>query len=141
MWKHSIKRYLKRALRMFTVLALVMLSPLLEKNPQKVLASRAPVVFSITRIVICAFAIGMFRQMLHAGVVSWPEVTLCVALIFSNHIAAALEKLPAADVVAFGRAIVDHLGVGDARTIGSLYPRVEEASTPERDPDDERVQW
>lgn len=133
---HTVRRV---AYRVVWPVALALVSPVLEKNPQKVFAANAPVVFSVTRLVIAAFAVAMFRQLWTAGVAGWPEATLCLGLIFANHIASALEKLPAADVVAFGRAIVDRFGVGGTRTIGTLYPSVEEASTPERDPDDERA--
>lgn len=117
-------------------LAMAVLSPFLEKNPQKLLAVRAPVVFSMTRIVICAFSVAMFRQMWAAGIAGWPEATLCLSLVFANHIAAALEKLPAREVIAFGREIVSRFGVGGVRSVGSVYPPLE--TTPERLPDDTR---
>lgn len=117
-------------------LVLALLSPFLEKNPQKLLAVRAPVVFSMTRIVIFAFSVAMYAQIRGAGIAGWPEATLCIALVFSNHIAAALEKLPSRDVIAFGREIISRFGVGGVRSVGSVYPPLE--TTPERLPDDTR---
>jgi len=106
---------------MINTFLMALVSPFLEKNPQKVLAARVPVVFSITRIVIGAFALALFRQMWVAGIAGWPEATLCIALVFANHIASALEKLPAREVVEFGKAIIGRFGEGDVGQGGDLW--------------------
>jgi len=101
---------------------LIILSMVMEKNPQKVLSTQAPISLSMTRIVILAFAVGLFRQMWMAGIAGWPEATLCIALVFSNQLASALDKLPAKDVLDFGKAIVSRFGMGEVRQVGNLYP-------------------
>jgi hypothetical protein len=100
---------------------LCIVSPLMEKNPQRVLATRAPVVLSMTSIAIAAFSVAMFHQMWSAGIAGWPEATLCMALILSSPITAALEKLPAKEIVEFGTHILERFGQGGTRTVGSVF--------------------
>ena len=53
------RRGWRRTLR---IVALAAITPLLEKNVAKRVAVEAPVVFSMSRLIVLAFAAGILRQ-------------------------------------------------------------------------------
>jgi hypothetical protein len=101
--------------RTVRIIALVALSPLLEKNLLKTLSLDAPFVFSMSRVVVLAFAIGMLRQAWHSGIAGWPEATLSIAIVLALPILGALERVEPRQVVELAAALVGRFGVGATR--------------------------
>jgi peptidoglycan/LPS O-acetylase OafA/YrhL len=110
------------------VIALSALTPLLEKNVMKTLALDLPVVFSMSRLIVLAFAAGMLRQLWRAGVAGWPEATLAIAIVLALPILSALEHATPTQVLELARALIDRLGVGAVRQVASVYDRSREPS-------------
>lgn len=93
-------------------LAAIVLSPIAEKNPVKALSSLAPIVLSMSRITVLVFTIVDASRLATAEMIGWPEVTLAIALVFALPVLAALNKVSASEVVAFGGKILERFGVG-----------------------------
>jgi peptidoglycan/LPS O-acetylase OafA/YrhL len=111
-----------------SVIALSALTPLLEKNVVKTVALDLPVVFSMSRLIVLAFAAGMLRQLWRAGVAGWPEATLAIAIVLALPILSALEHATPTQVLDLARALIDRLGVGGVRQVASVYDRSREPS-------------
>jgi hypothetical protein len=62
-------------------IGLTVLSPFLEKNPLKTFMLDVPVVFSMSRLIVLAFAIALLRQIWRAGIAGWPDATLSIAIV------------------------------------------------------------
>jgi hypothetical protein len=103
------------------VFVLTALSPLLEKNVLKNLVVEVPLVFSMSRLIVLAFAVGMLRQLWHAGVAGWPEATLAIAIVLALPVLGAVEHVQPEQVTELARALLSRFGVGDARRVGSVY--------------------
>ena len=101
---------------------LVIATPLVEKNPAKVLALRAPVVLSMARVVVLGFAAAMLRQIWRAGIAGWPDATLSISVVLALPVVGALERVRPSEVVLLARAMVGRFGHGGVRTLGSAYP-------------------
>ena len=112
------RRGWRRTLR---TVALAALTPMLEKNVVKRLAVEAPVVFSMSRLIVLAFAAGILRQIWRAGVAGWPEATLSIAIVLAMPILGALERAKPAEVIALAKALVGRLGTGGGRRLGSVF--------------------
>lgn len=98
------------------------LTPLLEKNPTKARAHpRVRLVFSMSRLIVLAFACAMLRQIWHVGVAGWPESTLAVAVVLALPIVSALERVRPEDVVGLGKTLLSRFGTGAVRRQGSLF--------------------
>ena len=115
---------ISRRLRMNMLAAFVaFLTPLLEKNPTKTRAHpRVRLVFSMSRLIVLAFACAMLRQIWHVGVAGWPESTLAIAVVLALPIVSALERVRPEDVVGLGKTLLSRFGTGAVRRHGSLYP-------------------
>jgi len=100
---------------------LALVTPLLEKNPVKALATDAALVFSMTRLIWLAFAIACLRQIGAAGVAGWPEATLAIAIVLAPPLLSALERVEPKDVLSFGQALLGRFGLGEARRLSSVY--------------------
>jgi hypothetical protein len=100
---------------------LIVATPLVEKNPAKVLAVRAPVVLSMARVVVLAFAAAMLHQVWQAGVAGWPESTLAIAIVLALPIVNALDRVSPSDVLALAQAVIERFGEGAVRVTGSVY--------------------
>jgi hypothetical protein len=101
---------------------LVIATPLVEKNPAKLLATRAPVVLSMARVVVLGFAVAMLRQIWRAGIAGWPDATLSISVVLALPVVGALERVRPSEVVSLARAMVGRFGHGGVRTMGSTYP-------------------
>jgi hypothetical protein len=101
--------------RPLRTICLAALSPLLEKNLLKTLSLDAPVVFSMSRVVVLAFAVGMLRQLWQSGIVGWPEATLAISIVLALPILGALERVEPQQVVELAAALVGRFGVGTPR--------------------------
>ena len=110
------------------VVVLAALTPLLEKNVLKTFALDVPVVFSMSRLIVLGFAVGMLRQLWRAGIAGWPEATLAMAIVLALPLLAALERARPVDVLALAKALVNRFGVGGVRSVANLYRAPREPS-------------
>jgi hypothetical protein len=101
--------------------AMAAVTPLLEKNLTKTLMFETPVVFSMSRIIVLAFAAGLLRQLWHAGIAGWPDATLAMATVLALPLLSALERLDPAKAVDLVSLLATRFGVGDPRTLGTVY--------------------
>ena len=95
--------------------ALVVATPLVEKNPAKTLSTRAPVVLSMTRVVVLSFAVTVLRQVWRSGVGGWPDATVSMAVVLALPIVGALERVQPAEVVSLAQTLIGRFGQGDVR--------------------------
>ena len=117
-WKGAARQVADGALAV--LMALV--TPLLEKNPAKALATPASAfVFSMSRLIVLAFAGAMLRQMWHTGVGGWPDATLAIAIVLALPLLGALDRVSPEQVLALGGALVARFGIGEARVAGLSY--------------------
>ena len=91
---------------------LAALTPLLEKNVLKTFAVDVPLVFSMGRVIVLAFALGMLRHIWHAGVVGWPDATLSMAIVLALPVFSALDRVAPERVVDLAQAMVGRFGIG-----------------------------
>ena len=103
---HGIRRAVGNGL-------LVVSTPLVEKNPAKTLAARAPVVLSMARVIVLAFAVAVIRRLWRVGIAGWPDATLSIAIVLALPIVAALERVRPQDVVGLAKTLVSRFGHGD----------------------------
>jgi len=92
----------RRTVRGF-VLAIV--TPLLEKNVTKTFSLDIPVVFSMRRVILLAFACAMLRQIWRAGIAGWPEATLSIAVVLALPVLGALDKVNPTAVLELAKAV------------------------------------
>ena len=97
----------------FRTAALAALTPLLEKNVTKTFALDVPVVFSMSRLIVLAFAAGMLRQVWSVGIAGWPESTLAIAIVLALPILGALDRATPEQVVEVTKTLVARFGIGD----------------------------
>ena len=116
------------ALDRLRTIALAAVTPLLEKNVVKTIGLDVPVVFSMSRLIVLAFAVGMLRQMWRAGIAGWPEATLAIAIVLALPVLAALERARPVDVLALAKALVNRFGAGAVRSVGNVYASPREPS-------------
>ena len=119
---------------------LPILSPFLEKNPLKTFSLDVPVVFSMTRLIVLAFAVALLRQIWRAGIAGWPDAMLSIAIVVALPVVGALDRAKASEVVSFAKALVGRFGAGDIRPLGSVFnPRGEEPSKYDDHRDDDNA--
>ena len=83
-----------------------------------------PVVFSMSRVIVLAFAIAMFRQIWRAGIAGWPDATLAIAIVLALPMLGALERVKPADALEFAKSLISRFGVGGVRPErASVYAR------------------
>lgn len=116
-----IARTRHRAWRAVHAAALAALTPLLEKNVIKTLSLDVPVVFSMSRVIVLAFAVAMLRQIWRAGVAGWPDATLSMAIVLALPLLGALERVKPTDAVELAKTLLARFGVGGVRRIGGVY--------------------
>ena len=106
-------------------------SAFVEKNVAKRVGFRTPVVMSMARVIVGAFAVAMVRQVWRAGVAGWPEATLSIAIVLAIPISSAFDRVKASDVVRLAGTLLGRFGEGGVRGGGSVYPTA--ASKADRD--------
>jgi hypothetical protein len=111
-------RQWSRAIR---AVSLAIVTPLLEKNVLKTISLDVPVVFSMSRVVVLGFAVGMLRQIWYAGVAGWPEATLAIAIVLALPLLGALERIAPKQVVALTKTLAGQFGVGGVRGVGIVH--------------------
>ena len=102
-------------------IALAVVTPLLEKNVLKTLHMDVPLVFSMSRLVVLAFATGVMRQLWYAGIAGWPDATLAIAVVLALPILGALDRVAPERVVDVAMALVGRVGTGDVRRVANAY--------------------
>lgn len=105
----------ERVAELSRLVALAAITPLLEKNAIKTLALGVPLVFSMSRIVVLAFAAGMVRQLWKVGIVSWPEATLAMTIVLALPMLGALERAAPEQALDVLKTLIGRFGVGDQR--------------------------
>jgi len=114
-WKVAARKVADNALAVL----MAIITPLLEKNPAKALAaSGSAFVFSMSRLIVLAFATAMLRQLWQAGVSGWPDATLSIAIVLALPLLGALDRVSPEQVLAFGGTLVGRFGIGEARAAG-----------------------
>jgi len=102
-------------------IALAILTPLLEKNVIKTMSLDIPVVFSMSRVIVLAFATAALHQIWHAGIAGWPDATLAIAIVLALPILGALDRLKPSDVAELAKTLVERFGVGGVRRVANTY--------------------
>jgi len=114
-WKGAARKVADNALAVM----MAVITPLLEKNPAKALAaSGSAFVFSMSRIIVLAFATAMLRQLWQAGVSGWPDATLSIAIVLALPLLGALDRVSPEQVVALGGALIGRFGIGEVGLSG-----------------------
>ena len=114
-WKGAARKVADNALAVL----MAIITPLLEKNPAKALATPGSAfVFSMSRVIVLAFAGAMLRQMWHTGVGGWPDATLSIAIVLALPLLGALDRASPEQVLALGGALIGRFGIGEARVAG-----------------------
>lgn len=117
-WKGLARKLADSALAVL----MAVVTPLLEKNPAKALATPGGAfVFSMSRLIVLAFAAAMLRQLWQSGVGGWPDATLSIAIVLALPLLGALDRVSPEQVLAFGGALIGRFGVGEARVAGWSY--------------------
>jgi hypothetical protein len=101
--------------------ALAIVTPLLEKNVIKTFSLDIPVVFSMSRVILLAFASAMLRQIWRAGIAGWPEASLSIAIVLALPVLGALDKLKPSDVLGLAKVLLEQFGEGGERRLASVY--------------------
>ena len=115
-------------LRALRSVSLAVVTPLLEKNITKTFMVEVPLVFSMSRVVVLAFAVGVLRQIWRAGVAGWPEAALAIAVVLALPVLGAMERVAPEQVVELAKTFIGRFGPGAVRTTAGIY------SADEREP-------
>ena len=103
--------------------SLIVLTPLLEKNVVKTLAVDVPFVYSMSRLIVLAFAAALLREIWHAGVAGWPEATLAISIVLAIPLLGALERVKPSDALELARSLLGRFGEGTVSRVTSVYDR------------------
>jgi hypothetical protein len=101
--------------------ALAIVTPLLEKNVLKTIPLDIPVIFSMSRVILLAFACAMLRQICRAGIAGWPEASLSIAIVLALPVFGALDKVKPADTLELAKVLLSRFGEGGVRRSASVY--------------------
>ena len=107
-----------KILLMLRTLFLAALSPLLEKNVVKTIGIDVPFVFSMGRIIILAFGVGMLRYLWLADTIGWPEATLSMAIVLALPVFSALDRVAPERVVGLASSLFSRFGIGNGAERG-----------------------
>lgn len=116
--RHDCGRAYHRAYHWTRGLLFVVVSCALEKNPTKLLAIEAPVIFSASRLVVLALAVAVVRRLWLPGAIGWPEATLGAVVAIALPVLDAFKRVEPSDVVALAKEVIQRLGIGDVSTAG-----------------------
>lgn len=108
----------------WVALSLALLTPITEKNPTKVLSTRAPVVLSAGRMIAWTFCVAMVHQIWYAGIKGWPEAMVVIVLIIAFPLLSALGRVDPKEVVALATSLFSRVGVGGVNP-GDTYRAIE----------------
>jgi hypothetical protein len=111
-------RYVARTTKPVVIASL---TPLLEKNVLKTKGLNVPFCFSMSRLIVLAFAAGVLRQIWSAGIAGWPDATLAIAIVLAIPVLGALERANSAQVLDLFKTLLERVGEGDVRRVASVY--------------------
>jgi hypothetical protein len=97
-------------------MVLTAVTPLVEKNPVKVAATstiNVPMVFSMARVIVLAFAVAMVRRVWLAGVAGWPEATLSIGVVLAMPMLSAMDRADPEHVIELAKMLVTRFGAGE----------------------------
>jgi hypothetical protein len=86
------------------------LTPVLEKNIVKTLATNSPLVVSMSRIIVLGFAAVMLREFWKVGINGWPDATLGIAVVLALPVMSSLERANPDEVLALTRVLIARMG-------------------------------
>lgn len=112
-WKW-LERLVETIIGIVLAILAAVLSPVMEKNPVKLMSAVTPFVFSMSRISVAVFTAVDAYRIAMAQSIGWPEATLALGCMFAIPLLRALDKVSAQEALAFGTEIVKRFGVGDA---------------------------
>ena len=121
---HKLACWTKRGFCAARAVVLALVTPLLEKNPEKTASFSpryVPLVLSMARVIVLLFAVAMLHQVLRAGVAGWPEATLCIAIVLALPLLNALDRLSARETIAVAKTLFGRFGHGATRQLGSVF--------------------
>jgi hypothetical protein len=90
--------------------AVATISPVLEKNVVKTLATNSPLVVSMSRLIAFAFAAVMLRHLWMGGIGGWPEAALAIATVLAVPIMSSLEHANPDEILAVTRLLLAKFG-------------------------------
>lgn len=86
------------------------LSPVLEKNVVKTLATDSKLVLSMSRLIVVAFAAVVLKEFWQSGIGGWPNVALGIATVLALPLMSSLEHANPDQVLALTRLLLTRLG-------------------------------
>lgn len=86
------------------------ITPVLEKNVVKTMATNSPLVFSMSRLIALAFAAVALRQFWTTGIATWPQAALGIATVLALPVMNSIEQADPDQVVALTRLLLARLG-------------------------------
>ena len=108
-------RWGRKAGRVVRAVLLALVTPLLEKNPSKVMAfSRCyvPMVLSMARVIVLLFAVAMLRRVERVGLAGWPDAALCIAVVLALPLLNALDRVEPDRAIGLMRSLIRRIGDG-----------------------------
>ena len=102
-----------KGLFMLRTMFFAALTPLLEKNVVKTIGIDVPFVFSMGRVIILAFGLGMLRYLWKADAIGWPEATLSMAIVLALPVFSALDRVTPERVVDLASTLFTRFGIGN----------------------------
>ena len=101
--------------------ALAIVTPLLEKNVLKTIPLDIPVIFSMSRVILLAFACAMLRQVWRAGIAGWPEASLSIAIVLALPVFGAIDRVSPTETLELAKVLLSRFGEGAVRRTASVY--------------------
>ena len=96
--------------RAVKVVGTTALTPVLEKNVVKTLATDSKLVVSMSRLIVLAFAAVTLKAFWHAGINGWPDATLGIAVVLALPLMSTLEHASPDEIIALTRLLVARVG-------------------------------
>jgi hypothetical protein len=121
--RHAGERPLHLVLHGLRTTAFALITPLLEKNVVKRMSVEAPMVLSMSRLVVLAFAVGLMRQLWYSGIAGWPDATLAMAVVLALPLLGAFERATPEQMIDLANALISRFGIGDVRKLPAAYSR------------------
>ena len=97
------------------------LTPVLEKNVVKTLATNSTLVVSMSRLIVVAFAAVMLKQFWHTGINGWPDAALGIATVLALPVMSALEHANPDEILAVTRLLLTKFGGANGGTEPSKF--------------------
>jgi hypothetical protein len=102
----NLRSLLPFLLTVVKTLGTAVLTPVLEKNVVKTLATDSKLVVSMSRIIVLAFAAVLLKEFWHSGIDGWPDASLGIATVLALPLMSALEHANPDEVLALSRVLI-----------------------------------